>query len=449
MRILLADDDLGLLVTLKNLIETHFPHFSVVALDNPVELIKTTQVDTFELAILDMSFGENFEDLGLLALKNLLKNDPKTRVIILTANKDKHLGWTAIKSGALFFVNKPFDLEHLIILLNEAAKQYELREYAEKFEAISNSEIFFGKSSLAQELNRQLLFCSKNDLPLLIVGETGTGKSHYARLVHSLHVKRKSGRFCVFQPGLVNEEMVYVELFGAKKGAYTGLNENKPGLVELADNGTLFIDEIAELPPNIQLMLLRVLNDKVVRRLGETEERVVNFRLISATNLDLNKAIELGKFREDLLNRIAGVVVKIPPLRERKEDIPELANSILQHLCRKSEVTDLRLSEDAINLLLTMELKGNIRELQILLERGLQYALFEGAAVISSKHLDSQSQKEVKFSSLNDMVDDYRRTIISSTLVECNWNISETARKLRIDRTQLRRLIQRYNIERK
>ncbi|MCS6894514.1 MAG: sigma 54-interacting transcriptional regulator, partial [Deltaproteobacteria bacterium] len=307
-----------------------------------------------------------------------------------------------------------------------------------------------GESDGAQKIYEQISFAASNDMPVLITGEPGTGKSTIAKLIHRLSRRRNLGRFCVLHPGLSNDEQVYVELFGARKGAYTGLTENRTGLVEFANKGTLFLDDVTDFTPNIQVLLLRVLEEKKFRRLGETDDRISDFRLISATNQNPEKLVNEGKLRFDFFSRIARLTIYVPPLRKRKNDIVPLAEHILRKISSDNNSSELQLSPECYEYLVNETWRGNIRELLAALERAYHFAIYEGSGVILPKHFqfcalgDASIEKPL---GLNEAVDEFRKSLILKKLIEADWNISETARQLRIDRNQLRRYVSRYGLQ--
>ncbi|MCS6960999.1 MAG: sigma 54-interacting transcriptional regulator, partial [Deltaproteobacteria bacterium] len=379
MNILVADDDIAYLIALKSALQNSFPDHNIISVDDPVKALSLVNSSKFEIAVIDMSFGDGFETHGLVLLKNLVKNDPISRVIVVTGHTGKEIGWKALREGAHSFINKPFEIDHLIILLKDAINQYEIRSQASILEEVLSGFFFvFGVSEAGLLLKKQAYFAAENDLPVLLYGEVGTGKTTLAKLIHTLHTKRRKGRFAVFTPGIVNEEMLFSELFGAKKGAYTGLNETRVGVLELAHGGTLFIDEVGELTNSCQVMLLRALEEKVYRPLGSTEEKVSDFRLISATNIDVSQLVDKKLLREDFFSRISSVVIKVPSLEQRKTDIPILARAILDRLSREQDLPPLEISESVEEVLIKRGWKANIRELYHTLERAAHLAAFEG-----------------------------------------------------------------------
>lgn len=441
---LIADDDQTLSALLADRLSRSFPRIDFHVEYDVQKLFQAVQNNEYQLAVLDINFGPGLETLGLELAKKLLGKNPKARIIVLTGQKDKNLGWACLKEGVQHFINKPFDFEHLVILFHEAINQWSIRYHATLTDRLVSSSFFFGESEAGRKLKDQTLFCASNDLPVLIVGESGTGKSTLARLIHDLS-RRSRQKFSVFHPGLTSEELVYTELFGAKKGAYTGLNVDRRGLVSNSNGGTLFIDEITELPLTSQTMLLKVLQDRRFRPLGSDNEEVSDFRLISATNQDVVAKINEKKFREDLYYRVAGIVLRTPNLNEIRSDLHHLIEALLSQIARDSDGGQIPISEEAIVTLSNRDFPGNIRQLRYTLERAYHRALFEGASSITVRHVQEQEHSEVD-TSLHLQVDQFRKSLIEQALRKTGFNQVKAAEVLKIDRNQLRRYMQRYGL---
>ena len=448
-RILVGDDDLGALSALKTVLEEQSFAEKVFLAATPSEVEVLIDTEQLDVGIFDLNFGEGYETYGLEALRKILKKDPAVRVVILTGQREMNLGVEALKLGAMSFVQKPAELDHLVALVRDAVNQVELRR---RFYIYSGDDVegyFFGSSKLGKELKDRAFFAAKLNLPILITGATGTGKSRLARLIHNLDERRTKKRFVVFSPSSCSEELIYAELFGAKKGAYTGLTETREGLVEAAHGGTLLIDEVGDLPPSIQLNFLRLLQDKVFKKLGESEEREIDFRLISATNKNLSEEIEAGRFRSDLYYRISHFVIKVPSLEERKEDIPLLVEHLAKNICERLEVTTVSFSTAAIDYLVNRTWKGNIRELESCLEKSIVKAVLEASFSVDVRHFDetdhslSGNSRDLSF---YELVENFEKKMLAEAFAKSGRNQSECARLLKLDRTQLRRYLVKYNL---
>lgn len=441
---LIADDDITLVRLIRERLATAFPEVAFQAEADVARCVQLIQDNKYHLAVLDLNFGPGFETFGLELAKKIISKDPTSRVIVLTGQRDKLIGWTCLREGVQNFINKPFDFEHLHVLFQEAINQWHIRQSAAITATLLNDVYFFGSSEAGQKLKEQTIFCASNNLPVLILGETGTGKSSLARLIHDLSQRREKN-FCVFCPGLVSEEHVYTELFGAKKGSYTGLSVDRVGLVATSAGGTLFIDEIGDLPISSQIMLLKVVQDKKFRPLGSSLEETSDFRLISATNADLSAKIRDGKFREDLYYRISSIILKTPSLRELTADLPNLIAHLLAQIAREHDSGNVTISEEAIRAVRAENYPGNIRQLRHVLERAYLKALFDGSSCILLSHIHDSSSPQPE-QSLNSQVDEFRKSLIEQALLKTNFNQSHAAEILKIDRNQLRRYMQRYGI---
>jgi two-component system response regulator PilR (NtrC family) len=278
-----------------------------------------------------------------------------------------------MKLGAYDYVVKPFDINELRLKIRNLKEKIELERKILEKKSSEEFEDFIGESPPIIQLKQMIKKIAPYDINVLILGESGTGKEVVARTIHKLS-KRKNKPFVAFNCAALPEDLIESELFGYKKGAFTGATQDKKGLIEEANGGTLFLDEIGEMPITVQAKLLRFLENGTIRPLGSTKEIKVDVRIISATNRDLEEEIRKGRFREDLYYRLATIVLKLPPLRERKEDIPLLVSHILKDLEKKYNKKIKKISPDFMNYLYSLEYKGNIRELKNILEKAIIFA---------------------------------------------------------------------------
>src|SRR5579864_1575178 len=309
---------------------------------------------------------------GLDVLREARRADPMIPVILITAYGSVEDAVTAMKDGAFDFIQKPVDLEHLKLLIARAARQQELlrenlllrEEYAERY----GFPRIVGEHPSMQAASQQVQRLAATDSTVLLLGQSGTGKELFARALHHLS-RRKDCAFVALNCAAIPEGLVENELFGHERGAYTGAGARKIGKMELAHHGTIFLDEIGELPLAIQSKLLRVLEEKRFDRVGGTQSTEVDVRIVAATNKDLHAAVSARIFREDLYFRVAGVPITIPPLRERGNDVLLLADAFLERFRTEFRKPELELTQQARTALLTYGWPGNVRELQNTMER--------------------------------------------------------------------------------
>jgi len=378
-----------------------------------------------------------------ISLLNRIKSDfPETEVVVITAFSSVDDAVNAIKQGAFHYVTKPFDPSVLINLINKACQLVKLRE-----KTPSNSGIVYASKQMEELLSKASLY-AKSDAPVLIVGESGVGKELLARFIH-----RESGRkgeFVSLNCAAVPENLFESELFGYKKGAFTGALLDKPGLFEEADGGTLFLDEIGELPISMQPKLLRVLQEGEVRRLGGTETKKVDVKVIAATNRDLKELISQGLFREDLYYRLNVLTLEIPPLRERPEDIVALIGYFLNKFSSKYS-KQIEMTPEALEVLLSYPFPGNVRELENLIHR----LVITSGGVIRPEDLKELTRTEssnkeifkIDFSeSLPEKVAKLEKMMIEEALKRSNYVQTKAAKLLGIDEKSLRYKRRKYGV---
>jgi two-component system, NtrC family, response regulator PilR len=319
---------------------------------------------SFDLVLCDMRLPDGD---GLDFLQWLQTRRPGLPCAVITAHGNVETAVRALKLGAFDFLSKPLDLAALRRLISSALK---LSERADGNGLTFQGPRLLGHSPPMQQLREMIARVARSQAPVHIAGESGTGKELAARLIH-LSGPRAEGPFIAVNCGAIPGELMESEFFGHKRGSFTGAVADKKGLVQSAEGGTLFLDEVADLPLHMQVKLLRVIQEKSVRPVGETEEQPVDVRLLSATHKNLAELVALGRFREDLFYRINVIEMRVPALRERPEDIPELAGQILRRLARRSEVEEILIAPEALQLLHDYAFPGNVRELENILERAL------------------------------------------------------------------------------
>jgi two-component system response regulator PilR (NtrC family) len=326
---------------------------------------------------------------GIELLKELKAHDPGVAVIMITAHTSPRSAVDALKAGALDYIAKPFDIEELKIVVRKAVERKELEDENLHLRTALEERFTFsniiGKSAKMQEIFSVIGRIAKTTSTVLISGESGTGKELIARAIHYNSGRR--GKFVSINCGALPETLLESELFGHERGAFTGAIREKRGLFSEADRGTIFLDEIGETSTAMQIKLLRVLQDRVVRRVGSNVETTVEVRVIAATNRDLADSIQKGTFREDLFYRINVIPITLPPLRQRREDIPLLVDHFIDKFSAMVGVAKKRISSDAVRLIEKYAWPGNVRELENVIERMIA---LEAADVLTTKSLPEQ-----------------------------------------------------------
>lgn len=395
-------------------------------IDQAIKDIETTKP---AVVVTDLSLNPSEgPKSGLALISEIRKINPLLRIIVLTGHATNEYGIEAIKRGAQSFLSKPANPEHLKVLIDDAFNNFYLRE------ELKNSK---SKAPIPEKLKNDIEFAKKSDQPVLLTGETGTGKGFIARLIHN-----GRGSFISYQPIISSGELMYSELFGALKGSFTGAIQDRVGIVAAANGGTLFLDEIGELPVTLQVTLLGVLQDKVYRPLGSSQERKSEFRLISATNVELKDRINKGEFRPDLFHRINHLHIHVPPLRERMDEIVPLAEYFLEKVLEKNNCSSIKFSDGAIQALRTYSWPGNIRELEAVVEKGVYKALFAESMVIDEQLLGfTENYAEAR--TFSDKVEQFKISLIEEALKETKGNQVEAARLLQLDRSSMRRMLAR------
>jgi DNA-binding NtrC family response regulator len=366
MKILIADDDKNLRLVLKN--ELADAGFDVSEAENGKKTIDMLKKDAYDVLILDLNMPKLN---GIDVLKKTKKLEIPTETIILTAHATVSTAVEAMKLGAYDFVTKPFQIDQLIAISEKAFEKKNLVHenllLKSHLKRQSTAKNIITKNPRMLELLETIEKASTSDLPILISGESGVGKELIAQTIHNTS-DRSEGPFIPINCGAIPETMLESELFGHEKGAFTGAHAQKLGLLEIANRGTLFLDEISELTAQLQGKLLRVIETGTFFRVGGVREITVDVRFVSATNKDIKREVETGAFRSDLYYRISTLTFHIPPLRERREDIPLLVEHIIS---KNTTFKNKNLSKKAIKVLSEYEWPGNVRELQNVMYRAL------------------------------------------------------------------------------
>jgi len=447
--ILIVDDDVDVLETARMFLKQEFA--SVDIEENPEKIPGYFEIKDYDVILLDMNFkrGVNDGEEGFYWLQKILELDPNAIVILITAYGEVDLAVKAMKLGATDFVLKPWKNQKLLATILSAIKHRESQKQISRLKASQAVETdaldkIIGKSDVMLRLKELIKKVADTDASVLILGENGTGKELVAKALHSLS-KRNNELFVGVDLGAVSETLFESELFGHVKGAFTDAKADRPGQFEIADNGTIFLDEIGNLSLPLQAKLLTVLQNKVVRRVGSGKDISIDFRLICATNMAVHQMVEQNSFRQDLLYRINTVEIKIPALRDRQEDIPLLLSHFLEQFSKKYNKKLPSISEGVMSQLKAYSWPGNVRELAHATER---------AVILSDDHsMDdvnlfiNNSTAEISTDHKADMtLDEMEKQFIQNSLKENNGNVSQTAKKLGLTRTAMYRRLNKYGL---
>jgi len=391
---------------------------------------------------------------GLALLDTIRRQNSNTPVVLMTAYGTVEGAVSAMKSGAADFLIKPFSLDHLTAVIEKALEVRALRdENLQLKEALDQKFAFdniVGRSAGMQEIFHTVARVAPTRATVLLCGESGVGKDLIARAIHH-HSPRKDRPFVKINCTALPENLMESELFGYEKGAFTGANTTKPGKFEQADTGTVFLDEIGDVPPGIQVKLLRILQEREFERLGSNKTHRIDVRVIAATNADLRAALEEGRFREDLYYRLNVLPINIPPLRDRKEDIPFLARHFVGKLAPELGSPAAGISEAALQKLMAYHWPGNVRELENVIERSLVLGAGEtlepedirlDMAPASARPAASNS-----FLPEGLTLDEYEQALIRESLRRANGNKSQAARLLGLTRNALRYRLSQMGVE--
>lgn len=405
------------------------------------------QQQSFDLCFTDMRLPDGN---GIDLIRYISKHYPELPVAMITAHGNMESAIKALKAGAFDFVSKPVDLQILRKLTETALK---LRSTGRTSAASSTSEKteqhpMLGDSKAMEDTRKLIAKLARSQAPVYVSGESGTGKELAARLIHS-QGPRGDHNFVAVNCGAIPQELMESELFGHKKGSFTGATSDHQGLFQAADGGTLFLDEVADLPLHMQVKLLRAIQEKRVRPVGEQHEIPVDLRIISATHENLAKLVEQGAFRQDLFYRLNVIELPLPPLRERPDDIPLLAQHILSKLVRQTGVDKPQLIPGALNALKGYAFPGNVRELENILERAV--TLCDGKKIghedLSLPANQPSLQPGTDDLPLGDKMEEVERQAISQALEETRWNRTAAARKLGMSLRSLRYRLEKLGIE--
>lgn len=448
--LLLIDDEKEMLDGIEKILLSR-NEFNITAVSDYHKAIELINTRKFDIIISDLKMNEHS---GIDILKLALEKHPDTKVIMISGYGTIEASVDAIQSGAFNFIEKPFTSKKLFESIDKAIDSInEKKSFTDEINSAIETEGIIYKSTQMRELIELVTKISPQMMNVLVVGESGTGKELIARVIHRLS-NRYDQPFLPVNCGALPENLFESELFGHERGAFTGAVKTKPGLLEFANHGTFFFDEIGDMSHTLQIKLLRMLEDRKIRRVGGQKEIDINVRIIAATNKDLEKEVANGSFREDLFYRLNTIQVFIPPLRERNDDIMPLLEHYLSLLCERENQSMKNFSPEAKELLKSYAWPGNVRELQNVIGRAYYLSL---SNIIQKEDLPKYIIKDSN-QLLSDVINlkykeakehtiaDFELNYLTHHLKQNKGNISKTAVECGLDRRSLHRLIAKYNI---
>lgn len=420
-------------------------NIQTICAENIASAKQLLKQNNFDLCLTDMKLPDGN---GLDLVDYIQKSTSPMPVAVITAHGNMDTAITAMKKGAFDFLSKPVDLTVLRQLVSNALK---LSLQSQQNQERRTRHTLLGDSQLMRDIRSQISKVARSQAAIYISGESGSGKELVANLIHQ-QSPRQDSEFVAVNCGAIPHELMESEFFGHKKGSFTGATTDKKGLFQTADGGTLFLDEVADLPLSLQVKLLRVIQEKKIRPIGEQQEITINVRLLSATHKNLKHMVEKGAFRQDLYYRINVIELTCPPLRARASDISELASHLLSKLAADNNQTKPALSQSALTALKQYNFPGNVRELENILERAL--ALYDGNIIeledlnlpVSST-LPKADNFDPSETSLENFLEDIEKEALSRALEENKWNKTATAKHLGLSFRSLRYRLKKLGLD--
>lgn len=471
-RVLLVDDEKDLCMLMQMSLKRI--GIQTEAAYNITQAKQQLKARHFDACLTDLNLPDGD---GIQLVRHVTEYYPNTPIAVITAYGNMEIAIAALKAGAFDFVSKPVRSEDLQQLLEKAITPNEDNSQLTASSSIEE-RMLIGSSEVIQQLKHTIRKISKTQAPVFITGESGTGKEVVANLIHCLS-NRKNGPFVPINCGAIPVELMESELFGHKKGSFTNANQDKQGLIQAAHGGSLFLDEIAELPMNMQVKLLRAVQEKKIRPIGSDVEIAVDFRIISATHQNLEALIQQGKFRQDLFFRLHVMDIRLPPLRERGQDILELAHYFIQKICQEWQIPNKQLTVTAQQFLLEQRFSGNVRELRNIIERALtlsdstvldiQHIRYHSESKLSSQtssptpvKMTEPKTKPITYSNeiqtprqrfklpeegLEAYLENIEKNILLNALEMTHWNRTMAAKKLQMSFRSLRYRLKKFGLD--
>lgn len=465
LNVLIVDDELELRKSVASTLAATLMNirFHIEEASNGVDALNKIKQNEFDLVLMDVKMPEMD---GLQALQEIKSHDPRTFVVIMTAHSNFEDAKIAIREGAYDYIEKPVKAENLVSIVEKSIEARKLVARLAFSNPIFDDDVdsnFVGQNSKMREVFNLIYKLCKVDTTVMIRGENGTGKELVAKAIH-FNSSKKNGNFVAINCGAIPENLIESELFGHEKGAFTGAIDRKIGKFQLANNGTLFLDEIAELKPEMQVKLLRVLQEKVFTPVGSSREMKSNARIVAATNRNLERMMSEGQFREDLFYRLNVMPIFLPPLRERTDDVPELVQHFIKKMAKQHHRDIHNIQPEALAILKSYQWPGNIRELENAIERCF---IMESSNVITVSSLPehilnaqknktqstpnhiTQEKPEASSSAVLDydlFREEMEKEFIVSALKANKGKINQTVAQANIPKNTLLRKIKKYSI---
>ncbi len=445
-KILVAEDEPIARENLEHILRKE--SYNVVSVENGAAAIKEMEKSEFDLVMTDLRMQPVD---GLQVLKRAKELYPNTEVIVITGFATVGSAVEAMQKGAYYYVPKPYKIDEVRIIVRQALEKRSLRqevsELRERVKCQRDTPLLIGSSPQMEALKKTIEQVAPADCSVLILGETGTGKELVAKTIHSQSL-RADRRFLAVNCGAFSEELLANELFGHEKEAFTGARGIKKGLLEAANGGTIFLDEIGDMPLSMQVKLLRVLQEKAFIRVGGTDEIPVDIRVLAATNKDLKREVEHGNFRQDLYYRLNVITLHVPRLADRKDDILLLSLHFLRKICHAQGKHIEAISDEVMDVLLSYEFPGNVRELENIMERAVTLS---NKKTIEIEHLPADLRQLALQVQRPDTgfvtLEENERQYISRVLEKVDYNKTKAAEILGIDRVSLWRKLKRHHMD--
>ncbi len=449
--VLVVDDEESILFSIKGVLSDE--GFEVVCAKSGEDALNIMQESIPDVVLLDILMPEGID--GIETLVKIKQRYPLLPVIMMSGHGTIETAVKATKLGAYDFIEKPISLDKLILSINNAIEHLRLKQEISLIkEKEENKYKIIGHSKAIKELIDQIRMVAPTDACVLITGENGTGKELVAHNIHRLS-KRSSKPMIEINCAAIPDELIETELFGYEKGAFTGANSMKKGKFDLAHHGTIFLDEIGDMSLKAQSKILRILQEKRFERVGGSSSIEVDVRVVAATNKNLEEEIKKGRFREDLYFRLNVVPIRVPPLRERIEDIPDLINWFVKEFSITTNLEPKIFSEESIEILKEYPWPGNVRELKNLVERLI---IMTPEDIIEPRHIPAPYNREkkkdeeeldqlFKLGSLKEAKNEFEKLFIANKLKEFGGNISQTAEAINVERSYLHKKIKMYDID--
>ncbi len=443
-KILVVDDELNIRNIISEILTDE--GYEVILAENAKEAEKNFYYQNIDVVFLDVMLPDKS---GMEVLKSIHEDFPIIPIIVISGHGDIRMAVEAMKLGAFDFIEKPLSTERILTSIKNALKIKELQIENLNLRAKVSEIKFVGKSKIIKDILSSLDRIASSDASVLITGENGTGKELIARIIHNKS-NRRNYPFVGINCAAIPETLIESELFGYEKGAFTGAHKQKKGKIEMANRGTLFLDEVGDLSLPAQAKLLRVIQERQFERVGGNTQLSVDVRIISATNKDLISEIKKGNFREDLYYRLNVLPINLPPLRDRKEDIDELVRYFVEDYNTRNNKS-YTFSEEAIKMMRQFNWPGNVRELKNFVERVLILSnkenILKEDLIKFSSNITEERESKYENLSLKDAKIEFEKELILERLKKFNNNISKTAESLDIDRSYLHKKLKEYNIE--